>query len=129
MGSEGCAPQKLGTKSNRPQFSPGFLASPAEHRLASFRAKARIRARDRVVLVLAARVFGSVLKAITIVRPETVGRWHRSFWRLIWRKKSGGSVLDSSGSGARKRGRLEPRRRPNLDGMATREDEPATPDL
>jgi hypothetical protein len=50
--------------------------------------KPRSRARDRVVLPLAARLFGSVLKAITIVRPETVVRWHRSFWRLIWRKKS-----------------------------------------
>jgi hypothetical protein len=51
-----------------------------------------IRARDRVVLALAARLFGSVLKAITIVRPGTVVRWHRSFWRLIWRKKSGRPV-------------------------------------
>ena len=32
-------------------------------------------------------------------------------------------VLDSRGAGARKRGRLEPRRRPSLDGKATREDE------
>jgi hypothetical protein len=54
--------------------------------------KPRIRARDRVVLALAARLFGTVLKAITIVRPETVVRWHRSFWRLIWRKKSGRPV-------------------------------------
>jgi hypothetical protein len=43
--------------------------------------KPRIRARDRVVLAVAARVFGSVLKAISIVRPETVVRWHRSFGR------------------------------------------------
>ena len=54
--------------------------------------KPRLRARDRVVLALAARVFGSVLKAITIVRPETVIRWHRSFWRLLWRRKSGRPV-------------------------------------
>jgi hypothetical protein len=51
--------------------------------------KPRFRARDRVVLALAARVFASVLKAITIVRPETVVRWHHSFWRLLWRRKSG----------------------------------------
>ncbi|MGD0835806.1 MAG: integrase core domain-containing protein [Polyangia bacterium] len=50
--------------------------------------KPRIRARDRVVLALAARVCGSVLQAISIVRPETVVRWHRSFGRLIWRKRS-----------------------------------------
>ena len=41
----------------------------------------------------------------------------------------GGSVLDSRGAGARKRGRLEPRGRPSLDGKATREDERATLDL
>jgi hypothetical protein len=50
--------------------------------------KPRIRARDRVVLALAARVFSSVLNAIIIVRPKTVVRWHRSFWRLLWRRKS-----------------------------------------
>jgi hypothetical protein len=54
--------------------------------------KPRLRARDRVVLALTVRVFGSVLKALTIVRPETVVRWHRSFWRLLWRRKSGRPV-------------------------------------
>ena len=54
--------------------------------------KPRLRARDRVVFALAARVFASVLKAITIVRPETVVRWHRSFWRLLWWRKSGRPV-------------------------------------
>jgi hypothetical protein len=39
-----------------------------------------------------------------------------------------GSVLDSSESGARKMGRLERGRRSNLDGVATREGEPATLD-
>jgi len=61
--------------------------SPADHRLASFRAKPRPRAQDRLVLALAAPVFGPVLKAITIVRPETFVRWHRSFWRLLWRNE------------------------------------------
>jgi len=50
--------------------------------------KPSIRARDRIVLALAARLFSSALKAVTIVRPETVVRWHRSLWRLIWRRKS-----------------------------------------
>ena len=50
--------------------------------------KPRIRARDRVVLALAARTSGSVLNAIIIVRPKTVVRWHRSHWRLLWQRKS-----------------------------------------
>src|ERR1039457_1646774 len=54
--------------------------------------KPRIHARDRVLLALAARVFSSVLDAIIIVRPKTVVRWHRSFWRLLWRRKSGRPV-------------------------------------
>jgi hypothetical protein len=41
--------------------------------------KPRIRKRDRVLLALAARIFGEVVHAVTIVRPETVVRWHRSF--------------------------------------------------
>jgi hypothetical protein len=45
------------------------------------------------------------------------------------RSSSRRSVLDSRGAGARKRGRLEPRGRPSLDGKATREDERATLDL
>jgi hypothetical protein len=54
--------------------------------------KPRIRARDRVLFALAARMFGEVVHAVAIVRPETIVRWHRSFWCLIWRKKSGRSV-------------------------------------
>ena len=54
--------------------------------------KPRIRARNRVRFALSVRMFGEVVHAVAIVRPETVVRWHRSFWRLIWRKKSGRSV-------------------------------------
>ncbi len=43
-------------------------------------AKPRIRTRDRVVLALAARIFGEVVKAVTIVCPETVVRWHLPSW-------------------------------------------------
>jgi hypothetical protein len=50
--------------------------------------KPRIRKRDRVLSALAARNFGEVVKAVTIVRPETVVRWHRFFWRLLWHGKS-----------------------------------------
>ena len=36
---------------------------------------------DRLLLVQLYRWFPSVLKAITIVRPETLVRWHRSGFR------------------------------------------------
>src|SRR2546430_8895208 len=42
---------------------------------------------DRLFLVLLYRWFPSVLRAITIIRPETLVRWHRSGFRRYWRWK------------------------------------------
>src|SRR5262249_22179543 len=43
---------------------------------------------DRLFLVMLYRCFPSVLKAITIIRPETLVRWHRAGFRRYWRWKS-----------------------------------------
>src|SRR5437588_10192384 len=43
---------------------------------------------DRLFLVLLYRWFPSVLKTITIIRPETLVRWHRGGFRRYWRWKS-----------------------------------------
>src|SRR6201981_2999512 len=43
---------------------------------------------DRLFLVQLYRWFPSVLQAITIIRPETLVRWHRSGFRRYWRWKS-----------------------------------------
>jgi transposase InsO family protein len=43
---------------------------------------------DRLVFVWLYRLFPLVLNAVTIVRPETVVRWHRTGFRLYWRWKS-----------------------------------------
>src|SRR5438132_6129946 len=40
---------------------------------------------DRLFLVMLYRWFPSILKAITIIRPETLVRWHRSGFRRYWR--------------------------------------------
>src|SRR2546429_5230612 len=40
---------------------------------------------DRLFLVMLYRWFPSVLKAITIVRPETLIRWYRAGFRRYWR--------------------------------------------
>src|SRR3979411_424108 len=56
--------------------------------------KRRVRGRvqltngDRLSLVQLYRWFPSVLKAITIIRPETLVRWHRAGFRRYWRWKS-----------------------------------------
>src|SRR2546429_10011055 len=42
---------------------------------------------DRLFLVTLYRWFPSVLRAITIVRPETLVRWHRAGFRRYWRGK------------------------------------------
>jgi len=40
---------------------------------------------DRLFFILLYRWFSSVLKAMMIVRPETVVRWHRAGFRRYWR--------------------------------------------
>ena len=43
---------------------------------------------DRLCFIQLYRWFPSVVKAITIVRPETLVRWHRAGFRRYWRWKS-----------------------------------------
>jgi transposase InsO family protein len=45
---------------------------------------------DRMFFVLLYRWFPSILQAMTIVRPESVVRWHRAGFRRYWRWKSRG---------------------------------------
>ncbi|HEY2184475.1 MAG TPA: hypothetical protein VGH39_05735 [Xanthobacteraceae bacterium] len=63
------------------------------HQLIILRRKVRGRVRltngDRLFFIQLYRWFPSVLKAITIVRPETLVRWHRAGFRPYWRLKSG----------------------------------------
>ena len=58
------------------------------HQLIVLRRKVRGRVRltnsDRLFFIQLYRWFPSVLKAITIVRPETLVRWHRAGFRLYW---------------------------------------------
>jgi hypothetical protein len=62
------------------------------HQLIVLRRKVRGRVQltngDRLFLVLLFRWFPSVLKTITIIRPETLVRWHRAGFRRYWRWKS-----------------------------------------
>jgi hypothetical protein len=43
---------------------------------------------DRLFLVQLYRWFPSVLRAVMVIRPETLVRWHRSGFRRYWRWKS-----------------------------------------
>jgi transposase InsO family protein len=44
----------------------------------------RLRRRDRLFWMLARRVCADWRRHLVLVRPETVLRWHRRGWRLVW---------------------------------------------
>jgi hypothetical protein len=64
------------------------------HQLTVLQRKVRGRVRftngDRLFFVQLYRWFLSILRAVTIVRPETILRWHRAGFRRYWRWKSRG---------------------------------------
>ena len=50
--------------------------------------RARLANNDRWFFVQLYRWFPSILQAFTIIRPETLVRWHRVGFRRYWRWKS-----------------------------------------
>src|SRR5713101_3979029 len=52
------------------------------------RSRVRLRNIDRLIFVWLYRFFPSILNAITVVKPETVIRWHRRGFRAYWLWKS-----------------------------------------
>ena len=62
------------------------------HQLIVLRRKVQGRVRltnnDRWFLIQLYRWFPSILNVLTIIRPETLVRWHRAGFRCYWRWKS-----------------------------------------
>src|SRR5262247_1885715 len=62
------------------------------HQLIVLRRRPRGRVRltndDRWFFIQLYRWFPSILQVLTIIRPETLVRWHRSGFRCYWRWKS-----------------------------------------
>jgi hypothetical protein len=52
------------------------------------RGRAELTNADRLFFILLYRWFPSILRVITIIRPETLVRWHRVGFRRYWRWKS-----------------------------------------
>src|SRR6516225_9971778 len=50
--------------------------------------RVRLTDQDRWFLIQLYRWFPSILQVLTIVRPETLVRWHRAGFRRYWRWKS-----------------------------------------
>ena len=52
------------------------------------RGRVRLTNNDRLFFVQLYRWFPSALNVITVIRPETLVRWHRAGFRCYWRRKS-----------------------------------------
>ena len=50
--------------------------------------RVRLTNNDRWFLIVLYRWFPSILRIVTIIRPETLIHWHRSGFRCYWRWKS-----------------------------------------
>src|ERR1700726_3909373 len=50
--------------------------------------RVRLTNHDRLFFIQLYRWFPSILKVLTIIRPETLVRWHRAGFRCYWRSKS-----------------------------------------
>jgi transposase InsO family protein len=50
--------------------------------------RVRLTNQDRWFLIQLYRWFPLILKVLTIIRPETLVRWHRAGFRCYWRRKS-----------------------------------------
>jgi hypothetical protein len=52
------------------------------------RGRVRLTNHDRWFFIKLYRWFPAILKVLTIIRPETLVRWHRAGFRCYWRWKS-----------------------------------------
>ena len=50
--------------------------------------RVRLTNSDRLFFIQLYRWFPSILQVITVIRPETLVRWHRAGFRRYWRWKS-----------------------------------------
>ena len=51
------------------------------------RGRVRLTSHDRLFFIQLYRWFPSILQVLTIIRPETLVRWHRAGFRCYWRWK------------------------------------------
>jgi type II secretory pathway pseudopilin PulG len=52
------------------------------------RGRVRVTNNDRLLFIQLYRWFPSILKVLSIIRPQTLVRWHRVGFRQYWRWKS-----------------------------------------
>src|SRR6516164_4890491 len=54
----------------------------------SLHGRVRLTNHDRLFFIQLYRWFPAILRVLTIIRPETLVRWHRAGFRCYWRWKS-----------------------------------------
>src|SRR6185312_12551206 len=52
----------------------------------------RLRARDKIFWIVVRALRSDWRRHLVLVRPESVIRWHREAWRLLWRWRSRGPM-------------------------------------
>jgi putative transposase len=83
----------LGTFADMTRGKSELLAENAllRHQLIILRRQIKrpvYRKRDRLLLVLLARMVRTWKQALFLVQPETILRWHRELFRVFWKRKS-----------------------------------------
>ena len=66
------------------------------------RGRVQLTSSDRWFFIQLYRWFPSILQVLTIIRPETLVRWHRAGFRCYWRWKSRGVGSRAHGEGDRR---------------------------
>jgi len=87
------APLVVGTLADLPRSKTALIAENAllRHQLAILRRdvkRPRCTPMDRALLVLLAGRVQAWRHALVIVQPDTLLRWHRHLFRLVWRRRS-----------------------------------------
>jgi len=86
-------PLVVGTLADLPRSKSGLIAENAllRHQLVILQrsvTRPRCTPQDRALLVLLASRVTAWRQALVIVQPDTLLRWHRHLFRLVWRRRS-----------------------------------------
>ena len=73
----------------------------------SLHGRVRVTNNDRWFLIQLYRWFPSILRVLTIIQPETLVRWHRTYWRWKSRPQGGRPPIDTELRGLIRRMSIE----------------------